>query len=55
MPVLTVIFGLVGLTLLLIAGCERYEECAERYAEYLPAFSAAVLILMGLGFVMGPF
>ncbi|RBI63009.1 hypothetical protein DMJ13_00160 [halophilic archaeon] len=52
---LTVIFGIVGLTLLLIAGYERYEERAERYAEYLPAFSAAVLILMGLGFVTGLF
>ncbi|WP_440006722.1 hypothetical protein [Halomicrococcus sp. SG-WS-1] len=52
---LTVIFGIVGLTLLLIAGYERYEERAERYADYLPAFSAAVLILMGLGFVTGLF
>ena len=50
---LAVIVGLVGLTLLLVAGYTRYEDRAERYAEYLPALSAAVLILMGLGFVLG--
>lgn len=52
---LAVIVGIVGLTLLLIAGYERYEERAERYIEYLPLFSAAVLILMGLGFIVGVF
>jgi nickel/cobalt transporter (NicO) family protein len=52
---LTVIVGIVGLTLLLIAGYERYEERAERYAEHLPLFSAAVLVLMGVGFVVGLF
>ncbi|WP_227352998.1 hypothetical protein [Haladaptatus salinisoli] len=50
---LTVIVGIVGLTLLLIAGYERSGERVERYAEHLPAFSAAVLILMGAGFVLG--
>ncbi|WP_132058615.1 HoxN/HupN/NixA family nickel/cobalt transporter [Halorussus amylolyticus] len=52
---LTVIVGIVGLTLLLIAGYERHEERVERYTDYLPAFSAAVLILMGVGFVAGVF
>jgi hypothetical protein len=52
---LTVIAGIVTLTLLLIAGYERYEERVERYTDYLPAFSAAVLILMGLGFILGLF
>ena len=52
---LAVIVGLVGVTLLLVAGYTRYEDRAERYAEYLPAFSAAVLILMGAGFVLGLF
>jgi hypothetical protein len=52
---LTVVVGIVTFTLLLIAGYERYEERVERYTDYLPAFSAAVLIVMGLGFVFGLF
>lgn len=52
---ITVIFGIVGLTLLLIAGYTHYEERVERYTEYLPTFSAAVLILMGVGFIVGVF
>ena len=52
---LTVIFGIVGLTMLLIAGYEHYEEKVDRYTPYLPAFSAAVLIIMGLGFITGLF
>ena len=50
---LTVIVAIVALTLLLIAGYERYEERVEAYAGYLPLFSAIVLFLMGLGFVLG--
>ncbi|MFB6111875.1 MAG: hypothetical protein ABEJ35_04990 [Halobacteriaceae archaeon] len=52
---LTVILAIVGLTMLLIAGYDRYEERVEAYTPYLPAFSAAVLILMGLGFIVGLF
>jgi len=52
---LTVIFGIVGLTMLLIAGYHRHEETVEQYTPYLPAFSAAVLIIMGIGFVIGVF
>jgi nickel/cobalt exporter len=52
---LAVIVGIVGLTLVLIAGYERYEERVERYTDYLPAFSAAVLVVMGLGFITGLF
>jgi ABC-type nickel/cobalt efflux system permease component RcnA len=52
---LTVIVGIVGLTMLLIAGYEHYEETVEQYTPYLPAFSATVLILMGLGFIIGVF
>jgi len=52
---LTVIAGIVGLTMLLVAGYQRYEGRVERYTPYLPAFSAAVLILMGLGFITGLF
>ncbi|MEF8779720.1 MAG: hypothetical protein V5A46_03455 [Haloferacaceae archaeon] len=52
---LTVIVGIVGLTMLLIAGYEHYEETVEQYTPYLPAFSATVLIVMGLGFIVGVF
>lgn len=52
---ITVIAGIVGLTMLLIAGYQSYEEKVERYTPYLPAFSGAVLIIMGLGFITGLF
>ncbi|TKX54129.1 hypothetical protein EXE44_17005, partial [Halorubrum sp. SS7] len=52
---LTVIAGIVGLTLLLIAGYHRSQERVEQYAPYLPAFSAAVLVVMGVGFIFGLF
>jgi len=52
---ITVIIGIVGLTMLLIAGYQHCEEKVERYTPYLPAFSAAVLIIMGLGFITGLF
>jgi nickel/cobalt transporter (NicO) family protein len=48
---ITVILGIVGLTLLLIAGYHHFEERVEQYTPYLPAFSAAVLIVMGIGFI----
>ncbi|GAA0240282.1 hypothetical protein ACFFQF_30510 [Haladaptatus pallidirubidus] len=48
---ITVIVGIVGLTLLLIAGYHYFEEKVEQYTPYLPAFSAAVLIIMGIGFI----
>ncbi|MGB9958298.1 hypothetical protein ACOZ4B_18135 [Haloferax prahovense] len=51
----TVIVGIVGLTMLLIAGYEQYEDEVEKYTPYLPMFSAAVLVLMGLGFITGLF
>ncbi len=50
---LTVIAGIVGLTALLLAGYEHYEDEVERITPYLPVFSAAVLILLGAGFVTG--
>ena len=52
---LAVITSLVGVTLLLVAGYERYEERLEDYSEYLPAFTATVLIVMGIGFILGFF
>ena len=50
---LAVIVALVALTLLLVGGYERYEQRVGRYADYLPTVSAAVLILMGVGFLVG--
>ena len=52
---LTVILGIVGFTLLLIAGYQQYEARVERYTPYLPLVSATVLVAMGLGFVAGVF
>ncbi|CCQ36663.1 uncharacterized protein Nmlp_2498 [Natronomonas moolapensis 8.8.11] len=52
---ITVIFGIVGLTMLLIAGYQNYEETVKQYTPYLPVFSAAVLIIMGGGFIIGVF
>ncbi|MEF8784148.1 MAG: hypothetical protein V5A54_13810 [Haloarculaceae archaeon] len=52
---LTVIVGIVGLTMLLIAGYQEYEETVEQYTPYLPLFSATVLVVMGLGFIAGIF
>ena len=51
----TAVVGIVGLTMLLLAGCCHYEDRVERLAPYLPAFSAAVLVVMGLGFITGLF
>lgn len=48
-----VMSALLALTLLLIGGFERYEGRIGRYAEHLPTLSAAVLILMGCGFIAG--
>lgn len=50
---ITVLLGIVGLTMLLVAGYTHYEEKVKRYTPYLPMFSAAVLIIMGLGFITG--
>ncbi len=52
---LTVIAGIVSFTLLLIAGYHTFEAKVERVVPYLPAFSAAVLVVMGLGFITGLF
>jgi ABC-type nickel/cobalt efflux system permease component RcnA len=52
---ITVVMGIVGLTMLLIGGYHRYEETVERYTPYLPTLSAAILIIMGIGFIVGVF
>jgi hypothetical protein len=51
----TVIVGIVTLTMLLIAGYEHYEDRVRQYTPYLPVFSAVVLVTMGVGFVLGIF
>lgn len=51
----TVIVGIVALTMLLIAGYQHYEDKVKQYTPYLPIFSAAVLIIIGLGFIIGAF
>ncbi|MDS0293068.1 hypothetical protein [Halogeometricum luteum] len=52
---LAVLAGIVSLTLLLVAGYYRYEDRVESLAEHFPTISAAILILMGLGFLTGLF
>ena len=49
----TVIVGIVGLTMLLIAGYQSYEERVKRITPYLPVVSAVVLVGIGLGFIAG--
>lgn len=48
---LTVVVGIVGLTMALIAGYQHFEQ----YTPYLPIFSAVVLTVMGVGVVAGAF
>lgn len=50
---LTVIGAIVALTLLLIAGYERWRHRLEHFAPHLPKASAVILIAMGLGFIAG--
>jgi ABC-type nickel/cobalt efflux system permease component RcnA len=52
---LSVLGALVASTLVLVAGYERYEDRVEGYAEYFPALSAAVLVAIGVGFLLGVF
>jgi ABC-type nickel/cobalt efflux system permease component RcnA len=52
---LTVVAVITALTLLLVAGYERFEERMERLSEYFPTISAVVLIVMGVGFLLGVF
>ncbi|WP_232686003.1 hypothetical protein [Halobacterium zhouii] len=50
---LAVVVGIVALTLLLVAGYERYEDRVSSLAEHFPTISAVVLVAMGLGFIAG--
>jgi ABC-type nickel/cobalt efflux system permease component RcnA len=51
----TVVIGIVGVTMLLIAGYRNYEDRVERITPYLPVVSAVVLVGIGLGFILGVF
>ena len=51
----SVIVSLVGITLVLVAGYERYEDRLERYTEHLPTVTAVILVGMGIGFIAGIF
>lgn len=50
-----VILAIMAPTLLLIAGYQRHRERIQQYTPYLPTLTAAVLILVGTGFVLGVF
>lgn len=50
-----VIVAILVPTLLLIAGYQRHRERIQRYTPYLPTITAAVLVLVGTGFVVGVF
>jgi len=52
---LAVIVGLVALTLLLVAGMERFQHRLEHAQRNLTLLSAAILALMGVGFLAGVF
>ncbi|MFQ3294063.1 MAG: hypothetical protein ACI8VE_001132 [Natrialbaceae archaeon] len=49
---LAVITSLVCVSLVLVTGYQRYENRLEDYAEYLPAFTSTILIVMGVGFIL---
>ena len=51
----TVVVGIVGLTLALVAGYHAFEARVERLSEHFPTISGVVLIGMGLGFLFGVF
>lgn len=50
---LAVIGAILAPILLLIADYERHRGTVERYTPYLSTVTAAVLVLMGLAFVLG--
>lgn len=50
---LSVLGAVVAMTLLLVAGFERYESRLQDHDDAISALTAAVLVAMGLGFVFG--
>jgi nickel/cobalt exporter len=51
----TVVVGIVGLTLALVAGYHAFEERVERLSAHFPTISGVVLLGMGFGFLLGVF
>jgi hypothetical protein len=52
---ITVVAGIVGLTMVPIAGYRSYEDRVGKYTPDLPAFSTAILVVTGVGFIVGLF
>ena len=52
---MAVIVGLIGLTLMLVAGMERFGHRLEHAQRTLTFISAAILTVMGVGFLAGWF
>jgi len=52
---LAVIVAILVPTLLLIAGYQHHRESIEQYTPYLPTLTAAVLVAVGLAFIVGLF
>ncbi len=50
-----VIIAILAPTLLLIAGYRSHRDRIERYTPYLPTITAAVLVGVGLAFIVGIF
>ncbi|GAA0676028.1 hypothetical protein ACFQDG_03070 [Natronoarchaeum mannanilyticum] len=50
---LSVLAAVVAMTLLLVAGFERYESRLQDHEDTISAITATVLVAMGLGFVLG--
>jgi len=48
-----VLVALVGLTMVLLVGYERYEDRMEGLSVYFPTIFAAILALLGVGFMLG--
>lgn len=52
---LAVLIAVITMTLLLIAGFQHFEDRVKKYEHLLPTVTAAVLIIMGLAFIVGIF
>ncbi len=50
-----VVGAILAPTLLLVAGYQSHRERIEQYTPYLPTLTAAVLITVGLAFILGVF
>ena len=50
---MAVLIMCVSMTLLLVAGFERFEDTVKEYRSYLPVITAFVLVVMGFLFIGG--